>query len=87
MSPSKAPRLQQPKAYKRWSQNSEAGKFSRASVAKGDMLLSSLPKAIYDSNPVFSDHALDSVCTHIDFLRSKKGEKVIEMGEQRNFCM
>ena len=87
MSPSKAPRLQQPKACKRWSQNSEAGKFLRASVAKGDMLLSSLPKAIYDSNPVFSDYTLDSVRACINFLRSKKGEKVVEMGEQRNFCM
>lgn len=60
------------------------GKFLHATVTKGDTPLSSQPKVIYESNPVLNDCVLDLVCACINFLHAKKGEKVIELGEQRH---
>ena len=67
--------------YKRWSQNSAAAQHLRVAIIKGDVELSEQPKTIYDSNPIFLDHTLDSVRACINKLRTKDGQAILEKGE------
>ena len=67
--------------HKRWSQNSAAAQCLRVAIIKGDVELSEQPKTIYDSNPIFLDHTLDSVRAYINKLRTKDGQAILEKGK------